>query len=720
MRTPAGYTRAMFEAGRLESLLGSVWVCSSLVLLGCEDPRKYDRPQDAALREDASDAQPVGPSSGDGAIGDTATGNHSGSVDASTPGVTLTGTDTPSGDASQNTTSNDGGGRSESNLTQDSMFVDAASRTDVPSSQRDAGTPAPEHTETSSSASSDTPSSSGNPGSSGTATSSGSDAGSTCADGGCEECGGATQACCADDECNPGLQCQDGTCVTPGPSNLVLDVSGLEGVLVLALNDDTLAITTNGESTIELELEIGQTLTLTIDTDPLDQRCLLDGEAEFEDQFAGGSYSLKVECEDDVADLRALTSSVPGLSFASDTLSYELNAPFSRYSITLTATAEQESATVRIDGNIVPAGEEITLSLPTGLRTIPVEVQAESGLERTYELEVRRAAELEFVQRLVSEEDESVGFGGGLAVDGDEFAVLTSGIVNNFDAAVTLFDFDNLEPVRHFGSLQPMDYFSPEVAFDSGHLLFTASDYISMSLWTARNWDSRGTLAFVMDQTQYFNAVRFGGSISGDTLVIGGIWTQIVYSLVEGAWQEQQRLYPLHGTEVEVDYELFALPLFVKLVGDTLVVAGQVTSTEASDPTSVVRIYQRANGVFGLVASPDIVPEALAVGPNVVAIGDTNSTHIYQRSGDTWSFQRDVSASRAKAVHGPYLVSASDSISSTSVTVSSWDSTQSTASSTVTLEDTGYEDDCSGFGRSVAMNENGLLVGGCDSVFVFR
>lgn len=533
------------------------------------------------------------------------------------------------------------------------------------------------------------------------------DGGNSEVDGATEEpCGEISQACCEDDQCSEELVCVDAVCVQPvSTASITLQTTGLKGVLIVDINGTNHTITADGETALELELAVGELLDGAIDTEPPGQRCLLNGDTSVLEQYSGQELVLILECEDDNAVLTDLVSSLPQLSFDSETVGYDLNVPFSRYIATFAATPEQDTATVRIEGQVVSPGQEVSLALPVGSRSIRVDVEAQSGREQVYTIDIRRAAQLDFVERLVPQEEENIGFGARLDLGGSQVAVLTAGSTPGSRAAITIFDFSSLSPLNHLGDLNPRDSFSPNFAFDSGHLVFTSSDYHSMTLWNADGWEEPTTAPIEWDDTSWGNAVLAKGAISGNTMVLGGISTQIIYEFDDGTWTETQRLHALEDGG-------YANPLFLELYGDTLVIGG----TPSDDDNGMFQIYQRSDGLFELDRSLDVVPEGVAIGADVVAIGSDGSTEVYEFDGDQWRYERTLDVERPLWIAGSQLVASAGE----EATVRPWGTAADTEASTVTRADTNSAATCSVLAESAAMSDLGVLIGGCNEVLVFQ
>ena len=91
------------------------------------------------------------------------------------------------------------------------------------------------------------------------------------------------------------------------------------------------------------------------------------------------------------ADLSSLVPSVGSLSpsFSAATISYKDNVPAGTPSITLTPTAADAGATIKVNGTAVTSGSASgTITLSTGITTVTTVVTAASGATKTYTLKV--------------------------------------------------------------------------------------------------------------------------------------------------------------------------------------------------------------------------------------------------------------------------------------------------------------------------------------------
>ncbi len=94
------------------------------------------------------------------------------------------------------------------------------------------------------------------------------------------------------------------------------------------------------------------------------------------------------------ADLSGLSSSYGRLSpgFNSNTTSYSMSVPYSISSINVTATAADATASIKINGTVIPSGSPHTIILNVGLNQVSIEVTAQDMTTvKTYTVHINRA-----------------------------------------------------------------------------------------------------------------------------------------------------------------------------------------------------------------------------------------------------------------------------------------------------------------------------------------
>jgi hypothetical protein len=107
------------------------------------------------------------------------------------------------------------------------------------------------------------------------------------------------------------------------------------------------------------------------------------------------TYTVTVTRLSNNADLTSLTLSTGTLipSFASGTINYAATLPFDVTSLTVTPTAAQAAATIKVNGTTVPSGTASgAIALNVGMNTITTDVTAQDGTLKTYTINVKRQA----------------------------------------------------------------------------------------------------------------------------------------------------------------------------------------------------------------------------------------------------------------------------------------------------------------------------------------
>lgn len=506
----------------------------------------------------------------------------------------------------------------------------------------------------------------------------------------------------------------------PLPSGSIgVSVTGLDGAVTLEADGEARVFTEDGEHELELDVEVGQLVTVELTNQPPGQRCLVDGKQESSRQYTGKTLLFAIVCRNDVTTLASLTLDVDDLGFSSNKTDYALDLPFVNHRVTLTPVLSDPTATLKLDGDEIEDGEPITLSLPTSLITLVFEVESAAGSTRSYRVQLERDDEFAFVDTVASTDPELDPEGGpielyghAVVADGDRFAVLGAGIVNTTDAAVYIYDFDSLALERKFDSLQPLDYHAPHLDFSAGHVLFVNADFQSMSLWSSGEWNAGPTwLPFQTDPINTSGGDRAAGSVSGNTLAIGGFSLQRVYTYDGEAWNLEDEFapFPEEGNP-------YGDPLYHELSGDTLVVGGRLTSG-----TEGFTIFERTDGSWSEALPVTGSITGIALGDGVLAVGfDEPSAHtkIYERTGGTWAYARQLTTSgRPLAIYGPFVILGGGA----TATLRLWTTTDYTDSHTLTRSDTTSTSACSNFAYSSALNENGLvLCDRCSECSIFR
>ncbi|MBB3056237.1 beta strand repeat-containing protein, partial [Mucilaginibacter gotjawali] len=107
---------------------------------------------------------------------------------------------------------------------------------------------------------------------------------------------------------------------------------------------------------------------------------------------SGASGTFNVLSNDDNLTNLTISSGTLSPSFATGTLSYSVNVPYTVNSVTLTPTAEDINSTIDIGGNVISGNASGAQSLSVGANTINVTVTAQDGVtQNIYAVTVNRS-----------------------------------------------------------------------------------------------------------------------------------------------------------------------------------------------------------------------------------------------------------------------------------------------------------------------------------------
>ncbi len=312
----------------------------------------------------------------------------------------------------------------------------------------------------------------------------------------------------------------------------------------------------------------------------------------------------------DNARLSALVLSAPSEAlspaFNADVTSYAVNVGLYASTVTLTAMTESTAATLTIQGEPVPSGDPSPpIPLALGVNVVTVEVTAESGAVRDYELQVNRFSALTSTPFYfkASNTGSGDGFGWSVSASGDTLVVgapeedsSALGVNGNqadnaASASGAAFVF-----VRSGGTWAQQAYLKASNAGAGDEFGYSVSISGETIVVGAREEDSSAT---GIDGDQADNSAAQSGAA-------------YVFVRNDGVWSQQAYLKASNtGAGDEFGY-------FVSVAGDSIVVGAP---KEASNATGV-NAGQSDNSATG-----------------------SGAAYVFVRTGDSWSQQAYLKSS---------------------------------------------------------------------------
>jgi hypothetical protein len=452
-------------------------------------------------------------------------------------------------------------------------------------------------------------------------------------------------------------------------------VTGLAGKLVITNGGDDLSLDADADFSFKKKHPSGALYAVEVKEQPAGQLCTV--ESGIGTIMGADVTDVVVRCASDDATLKDLVVSLGALvpAFSPATLAYQTAIGALTSEVTVTPTASDAGATVRVEGTTVGSGTPSPpIALAPGAST-PVEivVRAKSGTEKTYVVSVDRAAKLigpDYFKASNTEAGDN--FGVSVAISGDTMVVGATnedssakgvdGDQNDNSApdsgAVYVFVRDAMGKWSQQAYLKASnsagsDFFGRRVALDGDTLVVGAPFEDSSAKGVDGNQADNSSLSsgaayvFVRDamgkwsQEAYLKASntasndQFGVdvAISGDTIVIG-------------AFGEDSSAPGVNGDELKDDFESAgAAYVFVRSGGDWK----QQAYLKASNPgpgdffgfsvaisgdTAVVGAHNEDSSATGIDGNPsdDGAP-------------DSGAAYVFHRTGGTWAQQAYLKAS---------------------------------------------------------------------------
>jgi hypothetical protein len=305
------------------------------------------------------------------------------------------------------------------------------------------------------------------------------------------------------------------------------------------------------------------------------------------------------------------------VTLAVDASDHTVDVLLSRESATVTATVARPGDSLVIDGVSVPSGTpSAPLALSLGDNVIDIVVENELGWQRTYRLNLRRAAEI--AQHAYAKGATAVPqklFGASLALSGDTLAVGATG-EDSESGAVYVFRRSGTawlqEALLHASNAESLDHFGASVAL-SGDLLAVG----------APQEDSA--------------ALGIGGDQGNH-----GIWDNgavYVFRREGAAWQQEAYV---KSSRLGYSQRFGGL---VALSGDTLAAVGATSppswpGTPQPPRMAAVHVFRRDQTGWRAEAVVDVGADLglhdLALADDTLAVGSTDRAYVYRRSGTSW------------------------------------------------------------------------------------
>lgn len=401
--------------------------------------------------------------------------------------------------------------------------------------------------------------------------------------------------------------------------------TGAEGVALRLTADgvDTLySVSSNGPFSFPTTLAEGASYVVDVAANPGRHTCAVTAGANGIVP-AVGVTTIDVACVGPAVSI-ALSAPAPWKFDASVDVQPTLNTSLALQAVTLTiSNSDGLVSTARVTGSPVVLGlPSAPQPLSLGTNTISVDLAAQGGLSKTYQIPINRGAGTLEQSAYVKASNTAprAYFGYSVAVSGDTIAVGAYGDTNS-TGAVYVFQRNGAtwtqQAYLRASNAEPGDQFGSTVALDGDTLAVGASTEASKA--TGINGD------------QTDNSVTGAGAVyvfqrSGTT------WSQQAYV--------KSSITPSHG-----------FGYYVALSGNTL-------AATATNDVSVF-VFQRTGTTWtqqaridGTTASPAAIPDnsfghALSLSGDTLAIGApyqdfsnyAGAVYIYQRNGATWTQQ---------------------------------------------------------------------------------
>jgi hypothetical protein len=219
---------------------------------------------------------------------------------------------------------------------------------------------------------------------------------------------------------------QDPVDAAPEPGDFAVRgmATGLLGPLVLELRQgddvESLTVTTDGAFAFAARLADGASYAVTLPDDRVP--CTLN---DATGTIAGADAAVELSCTGPALASLAVSGIAPAVAIVPGTAEYVVELPLSQPAVTLTATAAAGGDTLAIDGMDVASGApSAELALDLGDNDVDIVVENEIGWQRTYRVNLRRAAKLaQYAYGKASNAGAADQFGHSLALSGDTLAV---------------------------------------------------------------------------------------------------------------------------------------------------------------------------------------------------------------------------------------------------------------------------------------------------------
>jgi hypothetical protein len=183
---------------------------------------------------------------------------------------------------------------------------------------------------------------------------------------------------------------------------------------------EALAVTQEGAFAFATRLEAGTPYTVSL-VDP-GRPCTLRNETGV---IAGADVTIELTCTGASLASVVVSGIAPAVTLVPGTTDYVIELPLSQQAVTLTATVATPGDTLAIEGAPVASGTpsaELTLSL--GDNPVDIVVENALGLQRSYRLTLRRAAQLaQYAYGKASNAGAGDFLGTSVALSGDTLAV---------------------------------------------------------------------------------------------------------------------------------------------------------------------------------------------------------------------------------------------------------------------------------------------------------